>query len=298
MSSKVKKKMMLQLKQPWTDEELRAALPFPAFDANKYSRGVLTIIAGSDSYPGAACLAARAGQRMGAGYTEVVTTERAANLVLAACPSVVVRDVKGWDVRDMKNAKKDAHHAVCIGPGFVAGDQKSEQLVLRVLKKAKCPVLVDGGGLACLGSKEAQKVLAKRKERGRATVITPHTGEALRLQAGLHVRNDGPEQLAAVLAMSTGAIVVMKGPNTFISTGKQVYPVYEGTPALAKAGTGDVLAGMIAALLAQGVEPVAAAVLGATLHARAGDFAAQSYTEIGVTAEDVIDRIPPAIRSC
>lgn len=295
MSSK--KKVLWKLGQPWTDEELRSALPVPAPDANKYSRGVLTVVAGSKKYPGAACLASRAGQRMGAGYTEVVTCKRAADLILASYPSIVVHDVGKWDVSDMRDDKKKSRHAVCIGPGFEAGDKRSEQLVLRVLKKAKCPVLVDGGGLSAFGSKEVLKALAKRQERGLATIITPHAGEARRMGEGLGAKQKAPEQLSAVLAMATGAIVVMKGPDTYVSTGKQTYPIYEGTPALAKAGTGDVLAGMIAALLAQDVDPVSAAVLGATLHARAGAIAAQSCTAIGVAPEDVIEAIPAAINS-
>lgn len=286
-----------QLCPPWTDAELRALLPEPAPDANKYSRGVLTVVAGSDSYPGAACLASRAGQRMGAGYTEVVTSKSAMGVVLGAYPSLVVRDADCWQPGDMRNAGKGSRHAVCVGPGLVPGEARTARLVADVLKEAKCPVLVDGGGLADLGSKKALKALSKRREHGRVTVLTPHAGEAARLQRDLGVRADEPAQLAAVLSMATGAIVVVKGPDTFVSNGKKVYPVYEGTPALAKAGTGDVLAGAIAALLAQGVEPVGASVLGAAVHARAGSIAAQSWTTIGTTPEDVIEAIPAAIRS-
>ena len=296
MSSKDKKKV-LQLKQTWSNDELRALLPLPASDAHKYSRGVLTVIAGSKRYPGAACLASRASQRMGAGYTEVITVKAARGLVLASSPSLVVRCMKEWSPDELKKVKKGSKRAVCIGPGFVPDDKRSEKLLLGVLKKARCPVLVDGGALSMLCSKKALKALAKRKDRGLVTVLTPHAGEAKRMQGSLRLRSENPGQLASVLSMATGAIVVMKGPDTFISSGGQVYPMYEGTPALAKAGTGDVLAGMIASLLAQGVDPASAAVLGATLHARAGVAAAQAYTEIGVTAEDVIDHIPQAIRS-
>ena len=294
---KKKKKVLLQLKQSWTDEELRAVLPLPSPNANKYTRGVLTVVAGSKRYPGAACLTSRAGQRMGAGYTEVITNKTAAGMILASAPSLVARNVKDWRPSELAVLKKGARHAVCIGPGFVRGDALTDELVLGVLKKAKCPVLVDGGGLAAIGSKKVLKALAKRQERGLVTIITPHTGEATRLQDDLRMTSDGPGQLSAVLAMATGAIVVMKGPDTYISIGKQIYPMYEGTPALAKAGTGDVLAGMISALLAQGTEPIGAAVLGATLHARAGIIAAQTYTAVSVTAEDVIEAIPAAIRS-
>ena len=288
-----------QVEESWTEERLRIALPLPSADANKYTRGVLTVIAGSKRYPGAACLAARAGMRMGAGYVKVVTDKAAVSLLLGAAPSLVVRTVKDWRPSELATIKKNSPQAVCIGPGFVPNDPRTAELVIGTLKQANCPVLVDGGGLSALGSKKALKALKNRKSRGLATVITPHGGEAARLQAalGIDADMDAPEQLAATLANATGAIVVLKGPDTYVSDGKRVVPMREGTPALAKAGTGDVLAGMISSLLAQGVNPLDAGVLGAMLHARAGVIAAQTYTVVGVTPEDAIEAIPAAICS-
>lgn len=288
-----------QVEEPWSEDQLRAALPLPSADANKYTRGVLTVVAGSKRYPGAACLAARAGMRMGAGYVKVVTDKAAVNLLLGAAPSLVVRTVKDWRPSELALMKKNSPQAVCVGPGFIPDDPRTAELVVETLKQANCPVLVDGGGLSALGTKKALKALKKRKSRSLATVITPHGGEAARLQAALDIDadTDAPEQLAAALANVTGAIVVLKGPDTYVSDGKRVVPMREGTPALAKAGTGDVLAGVIASLLAQGVEPFISGALGAVLHARAGVIAAQTYTVISVTPEDVIEAIPAAIRS-
>lgn len=295
MSSKPEKgRKRLQLSEPWAESELRGALPLPAEDANKYSRGVLTVIAGSTRYPGAACLAARAGQRMGAGYVQLVTVKRAADLALASYPSLVAREIGAFGAGELNDGKR---RAVCMGPGFVPGDERTDALVADVLKKAECPVLVDGGALAGMGSKAARKALARRRKKGLVTVMTPHGGEAARLQAELGAVATAPDQLAAALAVETGAVVVVKGPDTYIAQGGRVCPMREGTPALAKAGTGDVLAGMIASLLAQGADPVAAAVLGATLHARAGAIAAKGLTEIGVTPEDVVEAVPAAILS-
>lgn len=286
-----------QMQQPWTDERLASALPIPDASANKYSRGKLTVIAGSKRYPGAACLASRAGQRMGAGYTEVVTDTSVRELVLAASPSLVVRSFKDFSTSELSDPKRKDRRAVCIGPGFAPGDDLANGLVIDVLKQAACPVLVDGGALDVLGSKRALEALATRRERGIATIITPHAGEAARLGESLHKSTDDSSRLAVALATAMGVVGVVKGPDTFISAGEDVYPMREGTPALAKAGTGDVLAGMIAALLAQGVGPLDAAILGTTLHARAGIAAADRYTEIAVTPEDVIESIPDAIRT-
>ena len=289
--------MRFPLDRPWSDEMLRAILPFPERDAHKYSRGVLTLVAGSKRYPGAACLAARASQRMGAGYTEIVTSANAIKLALSASPSLVAHDVKDWHPIDLATMKKNARRAACVGPGFDPEDPSAEELVFGVLRHANFPVLVDGGGLAALGSGAVRPLLARRRENGWATILTPHAGEAARLADSLYLEAETPEALASTLAQFTGAIVVLKGPDTFIAAERRVYPMREGTPALAKAGTGDVLAGMISALLAQGVDCTGAAVLGATLHARAGAIAAEAFTEIGVTAEDVIDAIPGAIRT-
>lgn len=134
-------------------------------------------------------------------------------------------------------------------------------------------------------------------------VITPHGGEAARLLKAARLDEDArsrrwePERMAFELARAYRCVAVLKGPDTFVSDGATVAAVRLGTPALAKAGTGDVLAGIIGALLAQGVSAVDAAVLGATLHAEAGRAAAAQLTEIAVTPEDVIDFLPAAIRA-
>lgn len=271
------------------------AMLHPASDANKYSRGKLVVVAGSNRYPGAAVLAARASQRLGAGYTEVVTARQAVDVVRMASPSLVVRELDEWDPRDLPASTSEKPCAVCIGPGFVGSDEEAG-LVARVLKRACCPVVVDGGGLAGLGSAKALKRLAQRAEKGLPTVITPHGGEAARLAKPFSLTCDDSEQLAAGLSLALHAIVVLKGPDTYIADGKRVQVMREGAPALAKAGTGDVLAGMIGALLAQGIDPFDAAVAGATLHARAGAAAATRLTDIAVCAEDVIDSIPKALK--
>ena len=279
-----------------SSEKNKVKLPWPGDDMNKYSRGKLTVVAGSARYSGAAVLAAMASQRMGAGYTEVVTAPSAVNVVRLASPSLVVRSEEDWKLSELRPSEPGKPCAVCIGPGFAVDDEVAADLVARVLKKAPCPVLVDGGGLARLATKKNLHTMAGRFADGLTTVITPHGGEAARLAASLGLPTGKPQKLAAGLSLATQAIVVLKGPDTYISDGKRTECMTAGTPALAKAGTGDVLAGMIAALLAQGFDPFDAAMLGTTLHAAAGKVAADSFTEISVVAEDVIAAIPQAIR--
>lgn len=281
----------------YTADELMAILPLPAQDANKYSRGKLVALVGSVRYPGAACLVALASQRMGAGYTEVVTAPQAIDQVRSTSPSLVVRSWKGLQPADFPATRSGRPCACAVGSGFDAGEPQSARLVQVVLKQTHAPVLVDGGALDVLATKEGRRLLRRRFIRGLPTVVTPHLGEAARLAAPFNMPVDNAAELACNLAGAYGVITLLKGPETFISDGERIVRMADGSPALAKAGTGDVLAGMAGALLAQGMDALDACVLAATLHARAGCLASDDLTSICVTAEDVIDRIPAAIKS-
>ena len=158
-------------------------------------------------------------------------------------------------------------------------------------------MLVDGGGLDALTAPEGRLLLRRRFIDGLPTVVTPHAGEAARLAAPLALPTDDPAQLALLLSQAYGVTAMVKGPVTYISDGETIVRMSDGTSALAKAGTGDVLAGMAAALLAQGLAPVDACVLASALHARAARAAAKRLTSICVTAEDVVAAIPEAIAS-
>lgn len=336
----------MQRTKKYTLEQVAALLPWPDDQANKYSRGKLTLVAGCADYPGAACLAALAAQRMGAGYTEVACAPQSVAAVRAVSPSLVVR---AWDelaayaqldpderdegvatapmavrsqlagpdgqagtprialpVRPTHKAPRPRalgpvvpHHPLgfLVGSGFTAADSLSAKLTCAVLAAASAPVLVDGGGLDALTSPEGRLLLRRRFVNGFPTVITPHAGEAARLAEPLALPVDDPARLSLLLAQAYGVTAMVKGPTTYISDGEGVVRMTDGTPALAKAGTGDVLAGMTAALLAQGLASLDACVLAATLHARAAQAAAKRLTSICVVAEDVVAAIPEAIAS-
>ena len=278
-------------------EGLAALLPFPQANAHKYSRGKLLLVAGSKPYPGAACMAAYAGQRMGAGYVEAFTHTDNVVKLQAYRPSLVVRSFEDLLARDtLESAREGRPCAYLVGSGFDATDSESAHLLLHVLKHAEAPVLIDGGAIAGLSGTAARTLCRSRHERGLVNVVTPHSGEAAVIGRPLGLSGLPQVDYAEELAWEYGAIVVLKGSNTVISDGEHSFAMTEGTAALAKAGTGDVLAGMIAALLAQGTDPLDACVLGATLHARAGVAAAMKFTDICVTPEDVIDEIPTAVR--
>lgn len=299
--------------------ELGALLPYPGDDANKYSRGFLEIVGGSADYPGAASLAADAALRMGAGYVEVACSPEAVGLVRTRNVDAVVRSWSGWACAGTRLAQVDADRpcACLIGSGMVADDAMTEELLLDVLEGCEHPVAIDGGALSALASSGCADAARARHRRGLVTVLTPHFGEASKLAAPLSFNVPaayGADALADAafaleLACAYGSTVALKGPYTMIASpveraaaGKpaskrEVALMGWGTPALAKAGTGDVLAGMVAALLAQGLPAVDAVALGCGVHASAARFAGDELTDIGVRAQDLSRFFPDAIRS-
>ena len=279
-------------------EQLRALLPFPKQSANKYSRGKLTLFAGSSTYPGAAVLAASAAQRAGAGYTEVYSATSVVSLIQSRHPSLVVRSFEDAQSNHFASSTPQRPCAYVVGPGFDAyNDEASLVLTCRVLENAQAPVLIDGGALTYVASLHGHALCKERFLKDHLTIVTPHAGEAQRLAKVFDIAVDDPVKLACMLSLAYGVITVLKGPKTFVSDGEQVFTIEGATSALAKAGTGDVLSGIIGAFMAQGLSGLDAAVLGVIVHSEAGFLAAETYTSISVIAEDVVEYIPAAIKS-
>lgn len=273
--------------------DLARAIPLPDPQANKYSRGKCVIVAGSEPYPGAACLSAWASQYIGAGYTEVFTAPQNRKILQIRRPSLVVRSFKECKTKRLISPGHPG--AIVCGPGIDLDDECAEELCANLITRAKHPLLLDGGALSFIASKEGRRALRKRAAKKRITVLTPHAGEAARLAKPAGILLDDIYKAAEKLARSYKAIVVLKGPETIISDGSRTEVFTHSTPALAKAGTGDVLSGAIGGLLAQGLDPFTAAFLGVALHAKAGLIAAECMTEVSVCAEDVIDALPEAL---
>lgn len=281
------------------DEALASLLPWPAPDGNKYTRGKLCLVAGSSAYPGAASLAAAAAERAGAGYTEVFCAGKSMLAVRLSRPSFVVRDWRTWHPAQMP-APDVRHPAACvIGCGFDAGDRACEPALMETLRAFGGPLLVDGGALGLLASPAGLRLARQRGEGAAPLVLTPHGGEAARLARAANLPEDlAGAALAQALARTWRATVALKGPVTYLADAEGHAEIMDrGTAALAKAGTGDVLAGIIGALLAQGLDPADATALGCALHAEAGRAAASALTEICVTADDLPDYLPAAIRA-
>lgn len=286
-----------------SEERIAGLIPVPASNAHKYSRGKAVVVAGAPAYPGAACLAARAAQLSGAGYTQVFTALGNVSLVQAWRPSLVVASFGAFEpATAVPEGKKGA---LIVGPGFPPADRDLEKIARQAVRKARVPVLVDGGALDALANRKAHEALHHRRAKGRATVLTPHEGEAKRLgdPFGIVLREDrggdrfeARKAFAHALSLCYESTIVLKGPDTVIaSVDGGVEVVTEGTPALAKAGTGDVLAGLIGGLLAQGLSADDAAFAGVWLHAQAGVVAAERHGVVSCCAEEVLDALPTAI---
>ncbi len=241
-----------------TDADARALLPQPGLADDKYSGGVVGIVAGSERYPGAAILCVGGAVRLRPGLVRYAGPQ--AGSVLQRWPEVVASAQPG---------AADRVQAWVVGPGM--GTDGSALARLREVLAADVPVLVDADGLTLLA--QTPGLLADRRRRGAITVLTPHAGEFARLFPDL----DPTDRVASVRAASarSGAAVLLKGHRTVIADPAGHLAVNTaGSPWLATAGSGDVLSGVAGSLLAAGLVPLMAAALAAHVHGRAGERAA------------------------
>ncbi len=241
------------------DRDAFRALPRPAFDDYKNKRGSLLVVAGSAEYGGAAVLVSTAALRIGAGLVTLATPA----LPHAALPAaLIVR--QGAFSRDSLQILMGRCDVVAAGSGW--GEVPGE--VLSALLESPGPLLLDADALNCAAREPERWV--KREH----LILTPHPGEAARLAEAFGVPvNRDRSAFACALARALNAIVVLKGPRTVTASPDGRFTCNSsGSPALATAGAGDVLAGLIAGLLAQNpADPFAMAALGVFLHGRAGE---------------------------
>ncbi|AZZ36693.1 NAD(P)H-hydrate dehydratase [Bdellovibrio sp. qaytius] len=253
-------------------KNLPALLPKRTKTVHKQNGGKCLIIAGSPGLWGASILCAKAAYRVGAGY--VYLPEKTKDLILHP------------DFVSMKISVKtnfEPFAAIAIGPGSIATSDL-RKVYESLLKKFKGPVIVDAGAL---------KLIKKIPEYW---IMTPHEAELARLLNSTADKIRADRFQAVQLAQKTfGGIVILKGPHTLIANSKNIFEITTGNKALAKAGTGDVLCGMIAGFLSQGLSPTKACVLGCGLHGYIADEWVKKNDYLSLMASEVIDLIPQAI---
>lgn len=246
--------------------------------AHKGSFGHVLIIGGNHGMPGAVLLAGRAALRSGAGKVSVLTRSAHVNAIVSTSPELMVHASDNGDI-DEHLLERVSH--IVIGPGL-GQDGWAQRLLLQVLRAGK-PLLLDADALALMQSKQLPFP--------EHCVITPHPGEAAQLLASSSsvIQHD---RFAAVrqLQLQTGAVVVLKGSGTLIADAEHCYVCPYGSAAMASAGMGDVLSGMLAALMAQGLSTVMAANSAVCQHALAADRLSDASQRV-VLAGDVIEAL-------
>lgn len=266
---------------PW----VRAHVPAIAPDANKGTRRKLVIVGGHTGMAGAPMLAARAALRSGIGMVRLSVARENLAIVQTALPEALAGVWPGEGAQDMEDAITTWADAVLIGPGLGHGPE-SRRLVERVLRAWRGPVVLDADALNVFaGDAGAMGVLLD----GRPALLTPHPVEFARL-AGVRVDDVLAQRFAvgAALAARTHAAVLLKGvPTVITGTEGTTYVSAAGTPALATAGSGDLLGGIAATLLAQTGDAHAAGACAAWVHGRAAELAAGRDSNRGITLVDI-----------
>ena len=264
--------------------------------SHKYRYGRALLIAGSRGYSGAPVLAANACERSGAGLSWLMVPESIYPIAAARCDGAVVTPLpataegglseKAWPAILTALGKADA---CVIGPGL-GTEAEARELVKAVLREAECPLVLDADALnAC--AKEPELLTACRAP----LLLTPHEGEFKRLGGDL---SEGRLAGARRFCDSHPTLhLILKGYGTLVCRGEEICVNPTGGPAMAKGGSGDVLCGILCALLAQGFAPDFAAGCAVWLHGLAGDLAAAELGEYSLTPSDLIAYLPRAFRT-
>jgi NAD(P)H-hydrate epimerase len=281
------------------DRSVLALAPRRGPRSTKFSSGQVAIAGGSRGLTGAVRMCSGAAIRAGAGYATVAVPADLESIFEIAQPEVMSVGCPGGDGCLAPASAKavlrtfDGAAAGVLGSGM-GRDPGAVELAREVVGAIEAPLVIDADGLNAFAGR-----LDRLAAREAPTLLTPHAGELGRL-LGRDSDEIGAHRLAAAreAALAAGAVVVLKGDDTIVTDGKRVAVNAISAPALATAGSGDVLAGIVAALLARGLEPFAAACAAVVAHACAGrDATARIGAAESVIASDVIDSIPAGLRA-
>ena len=268
---------------------------FPKRSKNSYKNlnGKVFIFAGSKNMPGAAVLCAKAAYQAGAGFVSLAVPKEILPACLKAVPEALFLQISRDPLKEMVNYLKSMPHDVLlVGPGLT---KERSKIFLSLLKQTNLPAVIDGDALNALAIAGVEK-LPKSKET--KYILTPHTGEMKRL-----LKADITGVPAALtLAQKSGAVSLFKGPKTKVALNKQIWQNTTGNEGLAKAGSGDTLAGIIAGIYAQLLKrnqkeaALNSALLGVYLHGRAADIAAKKHGRTALMATQVCEEISSVLK--
>lgn len=267
-------------------------------DGHKGDYGHALLIGGSRGMAGAISLSAQAALRSGIGLATVAVPERCVETVAGYCPVYMVAPLPDQDPGRISGESfsaimmwSDKATVFALGPGLGQSDDLKE-LTSSLYTQLTRPLVLDADGLNNLSAHRKWHELPSPAPR----VLTPHPGEMQRLSGVPSSDRTGQCRAAAELAMRFGGVLVLKGNRTFVTNGKSFYENHSGNSAMASGGSGDVLTGVITALIGQRLDPFEAAVLGVFLHGLAGDLARKSLGGPAVLATDLIAFLPEAFK--
>src|SRR3989339_44038 len=268
-------------------------------NAHKNDFGHVLVIAGSKTMSGAAVLAAGGALRAGAGLvTAAVPAEIFDATARRIMPEAMIAQRSGFESL-RKYISKRKISSIALGPGLGL-NESAKSLVLKILKYIDLPVVLDADAISCVAKTARTGIVFPVLKKARAKlVLTPHAGEFSRL-TGFSTAEIAKNRaaLAKDFAEKNNVTLVLKGNASLVTDGKIVRVNTTGNPGMATAGAGDVLTGIIAALIKQVKEPLLpnAAAAGVFLHGLAGDIAAREKTELALTAGDIAEAFPRAAR--
>lgn len=290
----------VELKHNLIDIEIvRKGLPSRKKDTHKGTYGKANVIAGSAGMTGAAILTCKSALRTGTGLLRLYVGESINHIVKTGVPEAITVPLQEMrkgviGIHHIEKIINDAKEAnvLTIGPGCGSTSELAE-IIKQVLAKVEIPIIIDADGLNVL-SRDKEWFLEKKSK----IVITPHIGEMARLTniPIEEIRHD-LIKVAKDFATKWGVVVVLKGASTIVASPEgEIYINVKGNPGMATAGSGDVLTGIITGLIAQGLEPLKAAITAVYLHGLTGDKVAYDKGEYGLLAGDLVESLPYTIK--
>lgn len=280
-----------------TRAAVRGLVPARDPASHKGVFGHVAVFAGARGYLGAARLCVEGACRSGAGLATLGAPESVAGLAGAGVPEAMTLPLPESAAGALCAAAAELalafvrdKEAAAVGPGLTV-TEPAREFALRFMDACPAPLVIDADGLNALGGGAS-----RLRGRAAATVLTPHPGEMARLlETGVEAVQSDRLSAARALSAASGAVAVLKGAGTIIAAPDgRCWRNTSGNPGMAKGGTGDVLTGVIAGLLAQGLAAEDAARLGVFLHGLAGDIAAARHSAPGMLARDLLAALPAA----
>lgn len=279
-------------------ETAKNLLPKRFADSNKSTYGKILNIAGSKFYQGAAYLSSISALKVGAGYLTLACPDCILGNIASQTPDLTFLPSRSFNNESIASdnapnilEKIDSYNSISLGCGL-STNWSTIEFVGKFLQKynSNIPIVIDADGLNAISVMRIEKLPHN-------TIITPHPKELSRLlEVEVEEINKNRIKYAQAASQKYNCITVLKGHNTIITDGKTTYINNTGNSGLAKAGTGDVLTGIITGLLAQKLSLINSAVLGTFIHGLCADLAKEEYSEYGILASNLLKYIPLAIK--